>query len=380
MSPPRGANGMTTSAIRGSCRGVRTVLAALLGSLVLAATASARPFAVTGQGNTPSVAVDARGTAHVVWDEVAADETSTTHYCQVPRAAATCVEATHQTFAPILGDTDFTGPRVFLAGSNGVVIATARCCSSEAGPDGQVYSSRVYVMRSQDRGRSFAAPAWIGTQEPGFGAALDGTALVTFATGDSGAALQASPLDGFAGALNPVSSRSVISGGVGVSPKGNVVAFSDAANNLFVAALTGDPNSAALTPRAAGRGSDAVVTSGPKGVDVLYLAPGKDTRYFVRRFVNRRPGPATAVSELGFPVFGTATQDALGRAHVAWVGERGLTYRRSAPDGRRFAAPRTVSTKFDFFALSLGANAKGQAAVVYDSNRASGRVGGFTVG
>lgn len=159
-----------------------------------------------------------------------------------------------------------------------------------------------------------------------------------------------------------------------------MVAFSDTADNLFVAALTGDPNTADLTPRAAGKGSDVVVTSGPNGVDVLSLTPGKDTRYVVRRYANRRMGPAMPVSELGFPVFGTAVQDAAGRLHAAWVGERGLTYRRSAPDGRRFSAPRAVSSKLDYFALALGANAKGQAAVVYDSNKPSGRVGGFTIG
>ena len=359
--------------------GVRPVLAATLVLLVAAAPAAARPFVVTNAGSAPSVAVDSRGTAHVVWDSVSADETSTTHYCQVPRTARACAAATHRTFAPVVGDSDFAGPRIFLNGTS-IVIATARCCTSEIGPDGQVYGSREYVIRSQDGGATFADPAWVGTQEPGFGAALDGNTLITFATGDSGPGLQASPLDGFSGTVNPVSSRSLISGGIGVSPKGGVVAFTDTADNLFVAALTGDPNTANLSPRAAGKGSDVVVTSGPKGVDVLSLTPGKDTRYVIRRYANRRAGRAVQVSELGFPVFGTAVQDGVGRVHAAWVGERGLTYRRSAPDGRRFASPQRVSAKFGFFALSLGANASGRAAVVYDSNKPSGRVGGFTVG
>lgn len=358
---------------------MRPVLAALA-LLVAAAPAGARPFQVTDAGNAPSVAVDRRGTAHVVWDAVAPDETSTTHYCQVPRPAAACEPGSHRTFAPVPGDSDFAGPRIFLAGRRDVVVATSRCCTSDVGPDGQVHASRLYVVRSRDGGRSFAEPAWIGTQEPGFGAALDGGTLITFATGDSGPGLQAAPLTGFTGTVNPASSRSLISGGVGVSPRGGVVAFSDVADNLFVAALPGDPNTGTLAPRAAGKAREVVVTSGPRGVDVLSLTPGKDTRYVIRRYANRRAGPSTPVSELGFPVFGTAVQDARGRVHAAWMGELGLTYRRSDPDGRRFSAPRRVSPRFAFYALALGANARGQAAVVYDSNRPAGRVGGFTIG
>src|SRR3712207_3233641 len=107
---------------------MRALGLALLATLAAASPAAARSFLVTKTGNTPSLAVDAAGTAHVGWGSVSG-ETSTTHYCRVPRKAAKCAAGSEKTFAPQVGDQDFGGPRVFLTGANGVLVVTTRCCT-----------------------------------------------------------------------------------------------------------------------------------------------------------------------------------------------------------------------------------------------------------
>src|SRR3954454_14953096 len=99
---------------------------ALAAALALPAGALAKTFTVSNAGNHPSVAVDASGTAHVVWDVVdrpdADDATSTTYYCKVPRGATSCAKGSTRTFSPAAGEQDFAGPRVFLTGASNVVV------------------------------------------------------------------------------------------------------------------------------------------------------------------------------------------------------------------------------------------------------------------
>jgi hypothetical protein len=53
-------------------------------------SATADPFTIAN-GSQPSVAVDEEGTAHVVWNQVTADDQADIlHYCQVPRGARSC--------------------------------------------------------------------------------------------------------------------------------------------------------------------------------------------------------------------------------------------------------------------------------------------------
>lgn len=352
----------------------------LLAALAAAAPAAARPFTVSTAGNSPSVAVDAAGTAHVAWDTLGADETSTTHYCRVARNGAKCLNGTERSFTPAAGDRDFGGPRVFLPGGRKVLIATSRCCTSEQGPDGQFHGTRVYAIASSDGGASFGAPAWIGTQEPGYGAAFGRLGFLSFGTAGGGAGVQASPLAGFSGTENVVTPKLVISGGIGVSPRGNVVAFADSGQNVFAGALNGDPNTASIAFKSLGKGDDVTVTGGPQGVDVFYKTTGKQARYITRRYKGGKAGKISAVSEAGFPIFGTAGQDAAGRVHAVWQGDLGLTYRKSATSGRGFGKSKRLSGKLGFFSLAVAANAQGRATVVYDSNKPAGRVGGFTAG
>lgn len=344
-----------------------------------AATAAARPFVVSKAGNHPAVAVDAAGTAHVTWDSVSGD-TSTTHYCRVVRNGTSCAKGTERRFAPAEGDQDFAGPRVFLAGGRRVVVVTARCCSSSQGPDGQFHATRVFAITSQDGGATFGAPAWIGTQPADVGAALSGETFLALGVTGSGTGVQGAPLGGFAGAENTVTPQLAVSGGIGDSATGGLIAFATGAGELYAATFAGDVDGISPAFKKFGKGSDVVVAGGRRAVDLFWRTTGGRARYVTRRYVAGRPGKVSAVSESGFPIFGTAVQDAAGRLHAAWQGDRGLTYRRSARSGRGFAPPRRLSRRSGYYNLQVGANAQGRATVVYDTNGFAGRVGGFTAG
>jgi hypothetical protein len=363
----------------------RAMPLALLAALAATTgSAAAKPFVVSSAGNKPSVAVDGAGTAHVVWDSVAADDTSTTHYCRVARNGTKCLAGTERTFSPVPGDQDFGGPRVYLTGGGGkgILVVTSRCCTSADAPDGSVYGTSTWAFGSADGGATFDGGTWIGTQVPDLAATFARGAFYALGVAGDGSALQlqAAPLTTFSGAPNAVSSKTVDSGGVGTSPKGDVIAFADARNNVFAGKLVGDANSAKIAFKSLGKGSDVVITAGPKGVDLFYKTTGDRARYIVRRYKGGKAGKIWAVSEAGFPVFGTAFQDATGRIHAAWEGDRGLTYRRSRSSGGGFGKVKVLSKKSDYFNLVIAANPRGKATVVYDSNGFAGRVGGFTSG
>jgi hypothetical protein len=355
-------------------------LVVVLAALAASASAGARPFVVSTGGNKPAVAVDLSGTTHIVWDSVARDNTSTTHYCRVARNGSACLAGSPRSFVPAPGDQDFGGPRVFLTGRRDVLVVTTRCCTSTEGPDQALHGTRVYAFSSSDGGKTFGPATWIGTQVPDLGAAYTGGAVLTLGVTDNGTAIQSAPVGGFAGTPRTITSKLAESGGVGVSPKGNVVAYADAGHNVFAGPLRGDPNGATIPFKGLGRGSDVVLTSGAKGVDVFYRTAGNKIRYIVRRYAGGDAGPISAVSEAGFPIFGTVFQDGPGRIHAVWQGDLGLTYRVSKTNGRRFGKPRVLSTKSGFFDLAIAANPKGKATVAYDSNSFKGRVGGFTAG
>lgn len=357
-------------------------LAALvvLASLAATGSAGAKPFVVSTSGNKPSVAVDLQGTTHIAWDSVSSDNTSTTHYCRVPRGAIRCAAGSERMFTPVTGDQDFGGPRLFLIGPKNVLVVTARCCTGDVGADQEFHESRTFAYSSADGGRTFGDPTWIGTQVPDVGAAFAKGAFLSLGIADDGTAIQSASLGGFAGAPRTITPKLANTGGVGTSPKGNVVAFADAQNNVFAGKLVGDPNGATVNFKSLGKGSDVVVTSGAKGTDVLFKTTGKTQRYLLRRYVGGTPRKTTSVSEGGFPIFGTAFQDAVGRVHTAWQGDLGLTYRVSDKAANHFGKMVKVTGRTGFFNLVIAANPKGKATIAYDTNGFRGRVGGFTAG
>lgn len=151
----------------------RTALA--LTALALAACATparaAKPFVLDSreQARNPAIAVDAAGTAHIVWNEYrgAGGPGDLVHYCQVPRNARKC--ARQVTLAAPVNDVN--GPRVLLPGDGRVLVLTSRCCQSD---DVALRGVALYLFTSSDGGASFSGPVHIGDNGLGYGDAALG--------------------------------------------------------------------------------------------------------------------------------------------------------------------------------------------------------------
>ena len=360
------------------------LLAAALVTAVIAPGASAAKFTISKSGNRPAVALDANGTAHVVWDAIApGGQTSITHYCRVPRKAKQCQAGSERTFTPVTGDQDFAGPHVFLDASGGVVLVTTRCCTPVLGPDDTEYDTRVFRYTSPDGGSNWDAGAWNGTQDPGIDAALTGGGvLLTLGNPEDGdgTTLQAMSSGGFTGAATPFTPLSAASGGIGWSATTTMLAY-NAGKLVYRGDVTGDLAAPTVTVKAVAKGSDVRTDRGPKGPDLFYKTSGKKQRYVIRRVrTDGSLGRAVAVSGTAFSIFGDIAQDPLGRVHAVWASVDGLTYRRSNPSATSFSKATVLAAKGTFYNLVVAANAAGRAVVVYDSNGDAGKVGGYTVG
>src|SRR5918994_6517002 len=126
----------------------------ILASLGLGAPAWGATSFVVGSGNQPHVAVDAAGTAHVVWDENAPfPNTDPLHYCQIPRGQQACTGGV-RTFT--LANTAIAPAQVLIPGPNRVQLLAFRF--GGGAPDG------MYLFESSDGGATFGAPRQIGTE------------------------------------------------------------------------------------------------------------------------------------------------------------------------------------------------------------------------
>jgi hypothetical protein len=146
-------------------RSVRDIAVAALGAALAAPAGTAaanKQFVVDGQkaAQWPAVAVDGKGTAHVVWQEERAEQEmvppdhagDAIHYCQIAERKRSCAGERTLT-AP---GSDAGGPRVLLTG-NTVVVVTTRCCI-DADDGGSV----TYAFTSSDGGASFSDAMDIG--------------------------------------------------------------------------------------------------------------------------------------------------------------------------------------------------------------------------
>src|SRR3954452_6906655 len=146
----------------------RTILVSTaLVALALAPSAHARGggFGVSpavksfqvGTGGKPQVAVDANGTAHVVWNVTISgvDQPDELHYCQVPAGATAC-SGEKVLVAPL--DAIGRASYVFTTSDGRVVVETYRCCNTAStGP-----RPGNYVFESSDGGATFSAARQIG--------------------------------------------------------------------------------------------------------------------------------------------------------------------------------------------------------------------------
>lgn len=361
---------------------IATLLAAAAWS---AAAHAATPFVLdqTEGARDAAVAIDAEGTAHVVWNlnRTTAQGGDVLVYCQVPRNKRAC--ATKKTFA--LKDGDTAGPRVFLRGDR-VVLVSHRCCSQP------LPGSKNWILISDDGGSTFSQE-WTGTNGMGGDAELGPGpfSLSTVNVQSFGARFQVVPLrlptgqkpveqianlganapiahawfDGTVAFVDPLTPLVGMAGGgqVLVRRFGGGTAYNDVGSwGPFLEVADGDD------PSLVG------LQDGRKGVFAFVRAgqPGRQ-QYVVRRWHDaaRTFGAPTGVSEVGSPLFGEFTQDATGRLHAAWHNnlDDSLRYRSSKAGGAWKPSERLATKEQTddeaFFDLEIGSARDGGGLIVW---------------
>ena len=174
-------------------RGGLTALALLALWLAPVGGAHAAPFALDPNGTSPSVAVDAAGTAHFVWLSQVPGSPQTIGYCDAARGATAC--AHRQSFdlpgpnAP--SSNSASGALVVLVPGTGTVLVVAP----------RQVDNDTLLWRSDDGGVSFAGPATIATRTGTHGtdyrnAVLGPGDVVSLGYANPGAYFQSDPLGG----------------------------------------------------------------------------------------------------------------------------------------------------------------------------------------
>jgi hypothetical protein len=336
----------------------RSPLVLLVLVLVLPANASAKLTPLPGTGETPTVEVDAAGTALVAW------------YLQQPsgEAIALCRIAPRTTACPAPQILDAT-----QGATSGVQPPVLRI----DGANVSLVAARQYVvsMQSADGGVTFGpmAPISSGTYFTGAIGADGAVALgfgPRFTASRVGAALETRTVDlnpgfgsfqsvGFAG-RRPV----YVSGGR--APR-TAVSYWKGSGDIF--------DRSTWTRR---RGPAMVyydLDDGPRGLWLVHeRRRGIDDDVVVRQWRRGHFGAARAVPRSTGNVIGTAiAQDAKGRLAVAWYDSRGQRIRVAASrDGRRWSRARTLGRSAGIpSTLSIGLGPDGRGLVVTDQGLVS---------
>jgi hypothetical protein len=353
---------------------VRSLAAAAALALALATPAAAQPFQLTPTGGEPDVAVDAGGTAHVVWHQPSSEGSDITVYCQLPRGATVC--SRFHDLIPAGERNDFAGPRVVLAPDGRIVVVTSRCCNEEvwrfvSSDGGQTFDSRLIgdLRASTDWHAAFGPGERVSVTQAG--------------------EYQAAPLDGTTTGKAELLPASI---------HGTGLTMLDANTPLMVASTTGerdqlgwrrydgsgDPNSADnwSAPQPIGPGTDPHLITGPKGTFLVYEA-GTDSNaaYVMRRWngAGFDPPMSTVVPAGGAQRRPDFAQDPTGTFHAVQGSNetmpQRLLYSRSA-DGVSWTEPREIAPFKDpgYFAMEVSAAGPDDGLVVSDENSSAGVV------
>jgi len=373
-------------------------------------------FDVTTNGEQPDIAVDAEGTAHIVWNEAVSGGADVTHYCRVPRRAKKC--AVEHKLVPVESEpqfnTDTAGPKVVLFGSEQVAVLTFRypnvvtvtrdgtrdpnCFDKNPLPSDFCHgsSSKTYAFYSVDNGTTFGAEDVFSHSAPSgdaiplladvpAGGGAEGTdqvpMIATITDTESGGTYFASaPPFGYArtranlGDEGP--DRAYAGRLVADADKTPVAAFADLGSRIFLRRYggTGPMNSIFNWPGAnqVALGSDPRIAGGPGGVHLLYKPQGGED-YIVRRVSDRSVTGAVRLSTGGSTANPALFDDDGGGLHGAWVtrgaGRDDLWY-RFAPDGQTFAPAARLATRgaSKVWNVGLGAAEDGGGFAVYSSS------------
>jgi hypothetical protein len=300
---------------------IRPLLLALTFALLIAAPAGAQAPIDLGPGQSPTLIVDASGTAHIVFVTAEGDV-----YCRMPRGARACDVRT------VLGPPSGDGSRAILDRPDGTLALIRSTYESD---DALGTRGRTYLRVSADRGLTWTPPAVIAYGSETLGAAelaRDGQSLLTLQLDTREANFAQTPFTGGQTRvlnLHDDPNATVAWLDMTVLPDGRVLTaegdLAVARWRLFGGGDAYDPNAWA-TRGTVRRVSNGELVSGPRGTFLFEHEPLANQRlgsfqapFTFRSFDTRRarfrPGRVAAADR---SIFGTsrALQDARGRLHV----------------------------------------------------------------
>jgi hypothetical protein len=351
---------------------------------IAAAPASAAPVVDLGAGDTPSVAVDPAGTAHVVFNSPGGET-----YCRLPRGAKACAV---ETPLPLDGRTG--GPLILRRPSDGALVIVQAAATST--------SQATWVRVSADGGQTWQGPTAVGTQSVVSSAALsvDGGSVFTLdPAAPAGLTFQQSPFAGppsqgvvlekpVAGVTFGASSDARIA----ALPTGQLLTADETARGVnwrfFAGGNAFDP-AGWRGGRLRGAARPELV-SGPRGTYLLtQRGPGHQGggAFALRSFDAKRGrwrASRSAVADT--TLFGTSSlfEDPAGRLHVvadtSGPGVSCVVYTRTGPRrsswfGRSTTLYRTRRVRRAPQDTVVAANAKGRGVAVWQDEDAA-RTGG----
>jgi hypothetical protein len=349
-------------------------------ALAIAAPARAVVAPITaGQGEHPTVAVDAVGTGYVAWNQRSGPNANVVRVCKIPRGATAC--APLATFAPE-GEDILGHPFIFVLPNNGLAVISNRCCFSEQP------GSRTYLFTSSNGGATWSDPVLIGTLSPSGDAALgpDGAldAVTDITTG--GIVFQHAPLglptttaEALVGPNYPYGGTIAFDGAI------PIVAYYDIDNTgTSHVAFTrwsgsGDINDPATwaPPTPIEVGDSTRLASGPSGVFLMDQVgtPGQ-RQYLIRKLAGAGFGPPVKVGPPENGYMNDLTQDPAGMVHAVWRrnGSPATLRYATAPDGLRWNPAVDLVRDESIFNLRAAAAADHRGWVVYDQNGDQGMV------
>ena len=331
----------------------RPLLIALAILCVLPAAASAKLTRLPGTGETPTVEVDAAGTALVAW-YLQQPSGEAIALCRIPRGTRACPAP--QILDATQGATSGVQPPVIRIDGANVSLVAAR--------------QYVVSMQSADGGATFGpmVPISDGTYFTGAIAADGAVALgfgPRFTASRVGGPLEARTVD-----LNPGYGSFQSVGFAGRRP---VYVSGGRAPTTAVSHWKGSGDIFDRSTWTQRRGPAMVyydLDDGPRGLWLVHeRRRGPDDHVVVRRWRRGRFGPARAVPGSAGNVIGTAiAQDAKGRLAVAWYDSRGDRIRVAASrNRRRWSRPRTLGRSAGIpLTMSIGLGPDGRGLVVTD--------------
>jgi hypothetical protein len=373
-------------------RSIRSLLAAVLavagliaGSLTTPGVAAASTDFPFGTGSAPDVAVDAAGTAHVVWLDLSQGVgQARTVYCRIPRGARAC------TNPQVLYTGNYsTAPRVLLRSPQTVIVLlgndfcspTDNCMRIRVSADGGL--SFALGTRIVAVGSFYADAGGEAVDGPGDSLSFvsEGNPTLTFT--NSSLALGAQPTS-----MRAVLTPSYVYGAtVGLYGNVPVVVYRDGdvlrwrryvysliCQNLNAAACWSPAQAIDTGPF----GARASLAGGPSGLFLYYeQGPTGATQGVVRKFTGSGWSQAAPVTGTGYLRPGDLSQDASGRLHATWFNNGGADSRllqwRTSTDGVNWGPTVTINATPDVFdSLHVGAAPDGQGFAVWNSGQPGG--------